>query len=232
MKPVVIASNMYNEINQVSEWYENVSNVADGGILIVDSGSNDGTIEFFMEKKNVVLIIDAIIQIEGYGPARNHLRAKAREHYPNAHWLCYLDADERISSEEFHKFRWIKDYLIFDYDVIALPRIDWLDKEKSGMAKDYHTQPDFQARMTRLASPLRYVRKLHEQLVDYTGIYANVSSPKINHFHRSAGQEKRDFIGKICAKLHDEDEEYGATYPKHHKEDYYHAKYLKEGLKK
>jgi len=81
-----------------------------------------------------------------------------------------------------------------------------------------------------LNSPLVYIRKLHEQLQGFRGIYADMESPKINHFHRSTDQKKRDFIGKICAKLHMEDEEFGASYPEHHKEAMYREQYLKEGL--
>ncbi|KKL92270.1 hypothetical protein LCGC14_1886410 [marine sediment metagenome] len=97
-------------------------------------------------------------------------------------------------------------------------------------AKDVNVNPDWQARMTRLTSTLRYVRRLHEQVADFKQIYNNMSTPKINHFHRNAGQEKRDFIGRLCAKLHSEDETWGSTYPKHHKEDMYFKQYEEKGL--
>jgi len=234
MKPLVIASNLYNEVDQLEEWYKFVYQIADGGILIVDTGSTDGTIEFFSDKKDkngskVIVIIDDIIRREGYGPARNHLRRESSKWFPRAEWMMYLDADERIDEEEFHGLRFLKDYLISDYDVVALPRIDWKDKEKTEMAKSWVINPDWQARMTRLNSPLRYIRRLHEQLENYSKIYAELSTPKINHFHRSS-VDKRDRIGKLCAKLHMEDKEYGDTYPEHHKESHYREMYLKEGL--
>jgi len=230
MKPMVIASNMLNEIDQVESWYYNMTQIADVGIVIVDTGSTDGTIEFFKDKRNVVLIVDNTIQREGYGNARNQLMALSREHYPEAHWMAFFDADERISSSEFHRFRHIKDYLIDIYDVVAFPRIDWIDKDMSAAVKDYHTQPDYQARMVRLDSHVRYVRKLHEQIQGHKGIYADLQTPKINHFHRATGQEKRNAVGKVCAKLHAEDSEYGHTYPEHHKEAYYREMIEKEGL--
>ncbi len=229
MKQLVISSNMLNERDQLDGWISFVKKIADGGILVVDGGSTDETRDFLISH-GVTVIVDDIIQREGYGPARNHLREQAIKHFPSAHWNLYLDADERILEEDFHQLRWIKDYLIDDFDVIALPRIDWKDLEMKEAAKDWRVHPDWQARMTRLGSPLRYVRRLHEQIADFKQIYNNLSTPKINHFHRSAGQEKRDFVGRLCSKLHAEDETWGKTYPKHPKEDMYYEQYQKYGL--
>jgi glycosyltransferase involved in cell wall biosynthesis len=228
MKKLVIASNLFNEIDQLGEWFDFVEKIADY-VLIVDTGSTDGTIQYCEQRKAKVIIDDIIIR-EGYGPARNHLRESAKHFFPDAHWLFYLDADERINESDFHRLRFIKDYLIDTYDVVGFPRIDWLNKERTESAKDVMIYPDWQARMTRLNSPLQYVRRLHEQIVDCKNIYTNIENPKINHFHRSAGQDKRDRIGKICAYLHNKDSEWGHTYPKHHKEDMYLNLYEKEGF--
>ena len=233
MKKLVVASNMFNEIHQLDckdSWYDNMTQIADGGILIVDTGSDDGTKEFFEDKDNVVFITDDIILREGYGPSRNHLRAMSRKHYPESHWCLYLDGDERIMQEDFHKLRFLKDYLIPEYDVIALPRLNRLDKDTTATKNDYMIAPDYQARMTRLGSPLQYIRKLHENIVDYNRMYAELNNPKIHHFHRSTDQKKRDFIGKLCQKLHAEDIDYGGTYPQHHKSEYYKDLLEKEGL--
>jgi len=220
MKKLCIASNMLNERPQLESWLEVVQPIADGGVFVVDGGSTDGTKEF-LEENDVLVIADDIIQREGYGPARTHLRAMAREHFPEAHWLLFLDADERIDSDEYHRLRYLKDYLIDDFDAIAFPRIDWMDEDRQAAAKDWRAFPDWQCRMTRLGSSLIYVRKLHEQVHGCKQIYNVLSNPKIHHFHRIASQEKRNFIGCICAILHEKDAEWGHTYPKHHKEDYY-----------
>lgn len=220
---------MWNEINQLEEWFKNFKPLADGGILIVDSGSTDGSIEYCKEQ-GAIVIVDDIIQREGYGSARNHLREMTKRNFSNAHWMMYLDADERIDPNDFHYLRHLKDYLIPNFDVIALPRIDWMSEDKEEMAKDFKIFPDYQSRMTRLTSPLMYVRKLHEQIQNSSATFARITNPKINHFHRSAGQEKRDVIGKLCAKLHMEDDQYGHTMPEHPKEAMYREMYEKEGL--
>lgn len=229
MKSLVVTSNMLNEADQLEEWIKFVKVIADGGVLVVDGGSKDNTQEILRDN-DIIVVEDNIIQREGYGPARNHLRDMARKHFPKAHWMVYLDADERIMPDDFHQLRWIKDYLSEDFDVIGLPRIDWLDDTMTKMAKDWRVHPDWQARMTRLNSNCRYVRRLHEQISDFRAVFTRLNNPKINHFHRTAGQEKRDFVGKLCAKLHSEDTTWGNTYPKHHKEDYYYDLYKKEGL--
>lgn len=229
MRPLVIASDMWDEIAQLPGWFDCVEKIADGGILIVDSGSDDGTIEYCRDR-GAVVIVDDIIRREGYGPARNHLREMSRKYFPDAVWMAYLDADERILPEDFHRLRFIKDYLINGYDCVCMPRIDWYDLEMNKAAKDWHVYPDWQARMTLLDSDISYVRRLHENITGFKKMYMNLATPKINHFHRSAGKIKRDAVGKLCAKLHMEDDEYGNTYPEHHKEAYYRRLLEKEGL--
>jgi|PlaIllAssembly_1097288.scaffolds.fasta_scaffold190723_2 glycosyltransferase involved in cell wall biosynthesis len=227
MNSMIIASNMLNEIEQLPRWFEWVEKIADG-ILIVDTGSTDGTLDF-AKKHGATVITDDIIQREGYGAARNQLRNLARVHFPGAHWLAYFDADETVLESDFHHWRFLRDYLDTKFDIIALPRIDWFDFEMTKAANDFHYQPDYQARMSRLGSGVEYYRKLHEMIRNYTGVFNKTTNPKINHFHRAI-QSKRDFIGKLCAKLHMEDKEFGHTLGEHPKEAHYRELLQKEGL--
>jgi glycosyltransferase involved in cell wall biosynthesis len=221
---------MLNELPQLDGWLKFAFEISDGGgVLIVDGGSTDGTIEYARDH-GAVVVVDNIIQREGYGPARNHLRQMVSEHFPEAIWMAYFDADERIDESEYHRLRWIKDYLLDEYDVIAFPRMDWVDKDRSMSVNNLMINPDWQARMTRLDRPIQYVRKLHEQITGHNKMYLSITTPKINHFHRATGQEKRDFIGKVCAMLHKNDTEYGHTVPEHPKEAMYFEMFLKEGL--
>jgi glycosyltransferase involved in cell wall biosynthesis len=223
--PLVIASNMHNEMHQVEEWLQNVSQMPLEGCFVVDSGSTDGTVEFFRDN-NITVVESKIIQEEGYGPARNHLRECAKELFPNAKWLLYLDGDERIMPEDMHNLIFLCEYLDPKFEVIALPRLDMGVK---GPENDLYVHPDYQARLSRLDAPVFYIRRLHEQISNYTGIYAKTTNPRILHLHRLTNEETRTHVGKLCAKLHQIDE-YGHTYPEHHKESYYRELFEKEGL--
>ena len=220
MNPLTITSNMYNERHQLEDWFKFVNQIADGGVLIVDNGSTDGTIEY-ARSQGAIVIEDDIIVREGYGPARNHLREMTRKHFPKSKWMAYFDGDERMLPKDFHQLRFLKEYLEPEWDVIAFPRIDWYDYEMTTAANNWTVAPDWQARMTRIDSPLKYVRRLHEQLMDHNKILCELTNPILHHLHRATTQSKRDYIGRLCAKLHGEDEEWGHTYPKHHKEDFY-----------
>ncbi len=240
-KRMIISTNHYQEIDQyngdsgLEPWFDNMGDVLEAmgqertDIIIVDTGSKDGSIEWARDH-GAIVVVDDIIKREGYGPARNHLRQMVREHFPTAVWSCYLDGDERIDESDFHILRTTKDTLSDEYDVIAFPRIDWIDIERTEAKKDVYTFPDWQGRMTRVDSPLQYGRMLHEQIMNCRGIYTNVDFTKINHFHRSVPQQKRDAIGKLCADLHERDTEFGHTYPVHHKEMMYREMLEKEGL--
>lgn len=230
---IVIASNMKNEESQLNSslsarWVENMKQITNQ-IIVVLGDSKDKSQEI-LEKKGVIVVNSNIITEKGYGEARNHLREMGRKFFPSAGWLLFCDADERIFGYDLHNIRHLSEELSEDFDVVAMPRINWRDKEMTKAVSDYNVYPDYQARMTRLNSPLKYFRKLHEQLMGHKAIYAHLTNPKINHFHRVTSEEKRIEIGKVCSKLHAEDLEYGDTYPKHKKEAMYYELYLKEGL--
>jgi len=228
---IVITSNMKNEIDQLSapdSWIDNMKQITNQ-IVVVLGDSKDAS-ERILKDNDVIVVNSNIITEEGYGPARNHLRDMARKFFPEAEWNVYTDADERFFGKDIHQMRHIAEDLSEDFDVVAFPRIDWSNKEMTKAQKDYHVYPDWQARMTRLDSPLKYVRILHEQLEGHKAIYCDLTNPKLHHFHQDRTQEKTDSVGRLCSYLHSIDKVYGKTYPKHPKEEMYYQQYLKEGL--
>jgi glycosyltransferase involved in cell wall biosynthesis len=231
MRKVVICSNMLNEADSdLAGWVDNMRHLTNTGIIVVDGGSKDGTGEILKELGCIVVVSD-IIQKEGYGPARNHLRELARLNFPEADWMCFFDADERVVEADYFTFWSLEEYLREDLvDVVAFPRIDWVDFEMTKSQNNININPDPQARMTRLNSDLFYYRKIHEQVGMFRGFYFKITNPKINHFHQPTSQDKRDRIGKLCSYLHSIDGEHGQTYPAHKKEAEYYQKYLEEGL--
>lgn len=237
MRKLVVASNMYNEIKQLqgddwlSNWWVNMSEIADAGIVIVDNGSTDGTKEFFESKDNVRYVIDDIIVKEGYGPARNHLRAMSKKYFPDALWCLYLDGDERINPSDYHRLRFLKDNLADDYDVIALPRKNMIKKGSRETKRDINVHMDPQARMSRLDSEkILYVDRVHESLTGHRGLLLDINNPHIEHYHHDTDKEKRDQVGKLCVHLwNKQDEENPGKYVKHHKHDLYEGKLKQEG---
>jgi len=227
-REIVITSNMKNEEAQLNGWIDNMRGVTNQIIVVLGTSTDHS--QQILEDNDVMVVHSDIITKEGYGNARNHLREMARKFFPESKWNVFFDADERILGRCVHHLRHIGEELSNNFDVVAFPRIDWYDTAMTKSKKDYNVYPDYQARMTRLDSDLRYVRKLHEQLSGHRGIYCNLNNPIINHFHSSTPQDKRDDVGKVCSYLHSIDSEFGDTYPKHHKEASYFEKYLKEGL--
>jgi glycosyltransferase involved in cell wall biosynthesis len=228
-KPVVVAGLMQDEIDNIDKWMQCALSISDLGVVILDSGSTDGTIEK-ARGLGAVVVQDDVFKTEGGGAARNMLLALCKKHFHDAAWILMLDADERISREDFHRLRVVKDYLIADYDVVAFPRVDWKDKDMAEASNSIYAHPDWQMRMFRADSPAYFIRKLHEQIRGHRKAYVSLQTPAIHHFNQAATKEKRDYVGRVYAKLHREDTEWGHTYAKHPKEDYYYQRYLKDGV--
>ena len=71
---LVVCSNMLNEIDMlngetdhcenIGDWYENFSKIADGGMIIVDGGSTDGTLEYFKEKGASIILGNCLFGLD------------------------------------------------------------------------------------------------------------------------------------------------------------------------
>lgn len=81
---VIIAK---NEAHNIGECIKSAALLSDD-IIVVDSGSNDGTQEIAMDANAMLHLITWI----GYGNSRNTGAERAKHH-----WIFALDADERIS---------------------------------------------------------------------------------------------------------------------------------------
>lgn len=203
MSKLVVAANFFNEINQLPEWFKMAKQISDDRILIVDSGSVDGTIKYCEEQGAMVFTNDIVIR-DGYGDAKNHLRHLVRKNYPDAEWMLYLDADERIDPESIKSIKELQESLPSYYDIVAFPRIDWVDKERSRKVLDMNLPPDYHGRMTRIKSNVVYIRKSHEAPVNFCNLH-KATSPIIHHFRHCVDRKKRDYIKKLHVKLYYED---------------------------
>jgi len=220
MRKITVAANFYNEIDNLPEWFPMAKAISDTPILIVDSGSTDGTIEYCLREGAVVIVDDMIVR-EGCGFSRNYLRSATKRFFPSSYWLLFLDGDERI--EDAEALGRLKNMVDNNVDVIAFPRVEWYNKEKTEKALSFVV---YHGRMTKLESPVRYIRKIRVIPCNYTKLFN--SSIKMDHFHFCAPPEKRRHANKLWSKLYFED-------PKRNSYNdplsvKYREIYLKEGL--
>lgn len=228
-RKMIVGALIQDEAEQLPKWFDNLRRLPVEAIVIIDSGSSDNSVQYAKDRGALVVEDDIFIR-EGAAAARNMLMTRIRKHCHGAQWMLMLDADERILAEDYHRLRFLKDYLSEEYDAVMFPRVDWLDNEMNRASVDYHAHPDWQARMLRLDGDIHFVRKLHECIRGEKQSFFSLRNPKIHHFHQATSRQKRDAVGKLYAKLHREDTDWGHTYGKHPKEDYYYQRYLTEGL--
>lgn len=72
-------------------------------IIIVDTGSTDGTLEWLKENEDDVLKLDQFEWIDHFAAARNYSFSKATKD-----WIFWCDADDRISPELIDEIKNIK----------------------------------------------------------------------------------------------------------------------------
>ena len=80
-----------NEVNNLPLLIEDLRQFSDE-IIIVDTGSDDGTYDWLIEHQDVVLKVDYFKWIKNFSAARNYSFSKA-----TMDWIFWCDADDRIS---------------------------------------------------------------------------------------------------------------------------------------
>mgnify|MGYP003119720685 CR=1 FL=1 len=97
MKTLSVNLISYNEIDFISKWYDCVQQYADD-IIVCDTGSTDGTLEFLLDNKIKVLQCSQYDLLEkGFSYIRNITKSNT-----NTDYIHYLDCDEYVD-EYFRK---------------------------------------------------------------------------------------------------------------------------------
>lgn len=143
---------MKNEISHVEDWLDNVRCFAQE-IIVVDTGSTDGTNEFLAKQPDVKLI--NYEWQHDFAQAKNvALREVARD------WLVFTDADECFyHSENIIEYLEQLDKQYADIDVIFCP-IDNIDADSNNEIINSDVVP----RIIRNHVGIKYMGAVHEQL--------------------------------------------------------------------
>ena len=143
---------MKNEISHVEAWLDNVRCFAQE-IIVVDTGSTDGTNEFLAKQPNVKLI--HYEWQHDFAQAKNMALQEA-----TGDWLVFTDADECFyQSENIIEYLGKLDKQYADMDVIFCP-IDNIDADNNNEIINSDVVP----RIIRNHVGIKYMGAVHEQL--------------------------------------------------------------------
>lgn len=146
MKSLSLSMIVKNEAKYIGECLESVKNVVDE-IIIVDTGSTDGTIEIAKKYNANVYNFE---WVNDFSTARNFALSKC-----TGEWILYLDADERLDAESIQELKQLTS---------SKQRIGYYCTVYS---IDNENSRDHYIRYTRLFANypnIRFFGKVHEQI--------------------------------------------------------------------
>lgn len=153
---------MKNEISHVEAWLDNVRCFAQE-IIVVDTGSTDGTNEFLAEQPNVKLI--NYEWQHDFAQAKNMALQEA-----TGDWLVFTDADECFyQPENIIEYLGKLDRQSANIDVIFCP-IDNIDADSNNEIINSDVVP----RIIRNHVGIKYIGAVHEQLTKGSGPWQNI----------------------------------------------------------
>ena len=94
-----------NEIDNLPKLIDDLRQFSDE-IIVVDTGSDDGTYEWLLDHQDSVLKVDYFKWIKNFAAARNYSFSKA-----TMDWIFWCDADDRISKNLINKINSYKSIL-------------------------------------------------------------------------------------------------------------------------
>lgn len=153
----------YNNVRYIRECIQAIREFV-SEVIIIDSGSTDGTKEIIEELADTVIYVENTL---GFDEKRN-LGIKVA----NGQWILMLDSDEALSKDAFVALRkymtWADETLV---DIFWLPRywVKAFDVEPMyHYVGDLCLWPDPQARLFRKDANCIYQGKLHEEIYSHT----------------------------------------------------------------
>lgn len=201
MSSIALCMNTLDERSNLRAVFNCVSKIVDE-IIVVDTGSTDGTQELARKLGARVYQIDGV---PGYGEMRT-----LTVHLARTDWALILDGDERMDLQDVCK---LPELAKSDNDLIWLPRQHYRSWDRSMCENpDIRQYADWQARFVRVKPSIYWVRKVHEQIRGVSKDYRDYANPVIRHFGWLKTDARKQMIVDMCNRLHKEDEEYRDTY--------------------
>lgn len=149
-----------NEEERLEACIESILPVADD-IVIIDTGSTDGTVALIqrLKRKHHQIQLGFFEWCDDFSAARNAALDFAREH-TTAHWALWIDADERLKEGGEGE---IRQALIRPYfGGFSLRIVNFVGNEKEESTAFTHAP----LRLFRLLPETRFTGKIHEQVTD------------------------------------------------------------------
>lgn len=143
-----------NEAQNIGRWLECVRPIADE-IIVVDTGSTDNTVEL-AEQDGV--IVDHFAWCNDFAAAKNYALSKA-----TGEWIIFLDADEYFSPATAPNVRKVIEAYQRNPKIVGIIcQLVNIDKDNNNRFSGTASQ----VRVFRNLPSLRYVGKVHENLVN------------------------------------------------------------------
>jgi len=200
---ITLCMNTLNEVSNIRAVFNCVADIVDD-IIVVDTGSTDGTCELARKLGAKVYEINGV---PGYGQMRT-----LTVHLARTEWALILDGDERMDKPDVYKLKELSKEKM-DYDLILLPRQHYRAWDRSICENpDIRVYADWQCRFVKVKHTIYWVRKVHEQIRGVTKTLQEFSNPVIRHFGFLKTPERLQMIVDLCNRLYKEDEENKDTY--------------------
>ena len=167
-KTISLCTFVKNEAHCIGNMIRSVDGLV-SEIVLVDTGSTDGTIEAAIQAASCPVRVYHI-KFTNFGEIRTITSHLARGDY-----VLMLDADEELSGSE-HLLRLIA----LGHDAYAFPRRRWADLDKTRQV-EIEAYPDLQVRFYKNNTDYVWRRELHEYF-DGASV-TEAEGPVIEHFH-------------------------------------------------
>ncbi len=181
-----------NEADNLERCLSNIKNIA-GDILVLDTGSDDGTRE--AAEKHGAQVYDYVWDGD-FSNARNTLLANVK-----TEWILWIDGDEHYPIDAVNEILNCINYP-GDYSAFLIPRKNYYFGKWLKYGGHY---PDYQLKVHRYQKGVKYEKRVHESL-QIEGKIGKLNNPMEHYTYNSVNEYLDKFVVYTtldAQKLHD-----------------------------